>query len=49
MSLYPESVGHQGLKALDTPDEVEGAIASRAKEVMVMLAAFGLVPDAAAA
>ena len=48
MSRHLKPVRQQGLKALDATEEVERVVTGRTKKVVVMLAALGLVPNAAA-
>ena len=48
MPRHPKPAWNQGLEALDATEEIKRVVAGRAKKVMVMLAALGLVPNAAA-
>ncbi len=48
VSGHPKPAWKQGLEALDATEEVERAVATGAKKVMVMLAVPGLVPQPAA-
>ena len=48
MLRHLEPIWHQGFKTIDAPKKVKCMVANRAQKVVVVIAALGFVPHAAA-